>query len=281
MHTHELPEIAGTGADEIRLMTIRSEGQFNTVVYEDEDVYRGIDRHNVILLHPDDLARFNLKDGDRVSIHGPAGSMHGIRATAFVPVRAGNAAMYYPECNVLVSRHLDPQSRTPAFKCVIVRVEHTPAASMPGSTNATHATGSTEHEIAAIGYLDELGAARNRDLLGRNVVAPGVLARAEPLGAIHPLVPRDRLAGVRTHAAHEGDHRAVAHVVAVVDRLALADAGEQLVVLDVDTCWPGFSGRCTATIVSPSISNLQDLGLPFVPSTTSSTIVLYRFAAGR
>ena len=136
MHTHELPEIAGTCADEIRLMTIRSEGQFNTVVYEDEDVYRGIDRRDVILLHPDDLARFNLKDGDRVSIHGPAGSMHGIRATAFVPVRAGNAAMYYPECNVLVSRHLDPQSRTPAFKCVIVRVEHSPAASMLGSTNA-------------------------------------------------------------------------------------------------------------------------------------------------
>ena len=136
MHTHELPEIAGTGADEIRLMTIRSEGQFNTVVYEDEDVYRGIDRRDVILLHPDDLARFKLNDGDRVSIHGPAGSMHGIRATAFVPVRAGNAAMYYPECNVLVSRHLDPQSRTPAFKCVIVRVEHSPAASMLGSTNA-------------------------------------------------------------------------------------------------------------------------------------------------
>ena len=123
IHTHDLPPLAGTGPAEIRLMTIRSEGQFNTVVYEDEDVYRGIDRRDVILLHPDDLRRFGVKDGDRVTIHGPAGSMHNIIATAFDAIRAGNAAMYYPECNVLVSRELDPQSKTPAFKGVIVRVE--------------------------------------------------------------------------------------------------------------------------------------------------------------
>jgi len=30
--------------------------------------------------------------------------------------------MYYPEANVLVSRHVDPQSRTPAFKGELVRV---------------------------------------------------------------------------------------------------------------------------------------------------------------
>jgi anaerobic selenocysteine-containing dehydrogenase len=128
LHVHELPELTGTGANEIRLMTIRSEGQFNTVVYEDEDVYRGIDRRDVILLHRDDLARFGVSDGDLVTVHGPAGSMRGIRATAFDPLKPGNAAMYYPECNVLVSRALDPQSKTPAFKGVIVTVEPARAA---------------------------------------------------------------------------------------------------------------------------------------------------------
>jgi molybdopterin-dependent oxidoreductase alpha subunit len=123
LHTHELPELKGTGDDELRLMTIRSEGQFNTVVYEDEDVYRGIDRRDVILLHPDDLERLGVKDGDRVTIHGPAGSMRGIVATEFDAIKPGNAAMYYPECNVLLSRHVDPQSKTPAFKGVVVRVE--------------------------------------------------------------------------------------------------------------------------------------------------------------
>jgi anaerobic selenocysteine-containing dehydrogenase len=123
LHTHDLPELFGTGDGELRLMTIRSEGQFNTVVYEDEDVYRGIDRRDVILMHPADLARFGVNDGDRVVVHGPAGSMRGIRATEFTKIKPGNAAMYYPECNVLVSRHVDPQSRTPAFKNVIVRIE--------------------------------------------------------------------------------------------------------------------------------------------------------------
>jgi anaerobic selenocysteine-containing dehydrogenase len=123
MHVHELPELQGAGDGEIRLMTLRSEGQFNTVVYEDEDVYRDVDRRDVILLHPDDLRRFGLSSGQRVVIHGPAGSMRGIRATEFASIKPGNAAMYYPECNVLVGRALDPQSKTPAFKCVIVRID--------------------------------------------------------------------------------------------------------------------------------------------------------------
>jgi molybdopterin-dependent oxidoreductase alpha subunit len=122
LHTHDLPELQGTGPNEIRLMTIRSEGQFNTVVYEDEDVYRGVDRRDVILLHPDDLQRLNLRNSQRVSVCGPAGSMANILAVAFPAIKSGNAAMYYPECNVLVSRELDPLSRTPAFKCVVVNV---------------------------------------------------------------------------------------------------------------------------------------------------------------
>lgn len=125
LHVHDLPDLAGIAADELRVMTIRSEGQFNTVVYEDDDIYRGVEGRNVILLHPEDLTRLRLSDGQRVTIHGPAGSMPNIRATAFANIKPGNAAMYYPECNILVNRTLDPQSRTPAFKCVIVRVERT------------------------------------------------------------------------------------------------------------------------------------------------------------
>jgi anaerobic selenocysteine-containing dehydrogenase len=122
LHVHDLPDLAGTEADEIRVMTIRSEGQFNTVVYEDDDIYRGIEGRDVILLHPDDLRRLRLSDGQRVTIDGPAGSMHGIRAAEFAQIKPGNGAMYYPECNILVNRTLDPKSKTPAFKCVIVRI---------------------------------------------------------------------------------------------------------------------------------------------------------------
>jgi anaerobic selenocysteine-containing dehydrogenase len=133
LHTHELPPLVGNRPNEIRLMTIRSEGQFNTVVYEDEDIYRGVDRRDVILLHSDDLARLGVKEGDLVTVYGPSGSMANIRATAFDSIKSGNAAMYYPECNVLVSRETDPQSKTPAFKGVVVRIEYRKAASSPRS----------------------------------------------------------------------------------------------------------------------------------------------------
>jgi molybdopterin-dependent oxidoreductase alpha subunit len=123
LHVHDLPALHGTADGELRLMTIRSEGQFNTVVYEDEDVYRGIDRRDVVLLHPTDISRLQHSEGAVVTIHAPAGSMHNIRVMSFPAIKPGNAAMYYPECNVLVSRTLDPQSKTPAFKCVIVRME--------------------------------------------------------------------------------------------------------------------------------------------------------------
>jgi anaerobic selenocysteine-containing dehydrogenase len=123
LHTHELPGLQATGDGEIRLMTLRSEGQFNTVVYEDEDIYRGMVRRDVIMLHPDDLARFGLHDGDQVTVHGPAGTMHGIRAMEFTDIKPGNAAMYYPEANVLIGRTIDALSRTPAFKNIVVRLE--------------------------------------------------------------------------------------------------------------------------------------------------------------
>jgi anaerobic selenocysteine-containing dehydrogenase len=139
LHTHELPDLAATGAGEIRLMTLRSEGQFNTVVYEDEDVYRGIDGRDVILLHPDDLSRLRVSDGSRVTVHGPSGSMPGIRATAFPAIKPGNTAMYYPEANVLIGRGVDPQSKTPAFKNVVVRLVRDPQTSSPWKQQLLHA----------------------------------------------------------------------------------------------------------------------------------------------
>jgi hypothetical protein len=42
--------------------------------------------------------------------------------------------MYYPEANVLVPTAIDPQSKTPAFKSVLVRLEAEPAAPRENST---------------------------------------------------------------------------------------------------------------------------------------------------
>jgi molybdopterin-dependent oxidoreductase alpha subunit len=123
LHVHDLPALHGQGDRELRLMTIRSEGQFNTVVYEDYDLYRGVERRDVILIHPDDIQRLGLDASMTVTVRGPAGSLRGVRLHPFTEIRPGNAAMYYPEANVLVSRQVDPSSKTPAFKCVIVKLE--------------------------------------------------------------------------------------------------------------------------------------------------------------
>jgi anaerobic selenocysteine-containing dehydrogenase len=123
MHVHALPELKGTGDQQLRLMTVRSEGQFNTVVYEEQDVYRNQVRRDVILVHPDDLRRFKLQHDQLVSVVSDTGRLPNIRVRGFESIRSGNALMYYPEANVLVPRHADPDSKTPAFKGGVVRIE--------------------------------------------------------------------------------------------------------------------------------------------------------------
>lgn len=118
---HAMPVPPAPAPGELRLMTIRSEGQFNTVVYEDYDVYRGQDRRDVILMHADDLARRDLRDNQWVVVRSEVGALRVLARQA--DIRAGNAAMYYPEANALVPRTADKQSRTPAYKNVAVTVE--------------------------------------------------------------------------------------------------------------------------------------------------------------
>jgi molybdopterin-dependent oxidoreductase alpha subunit len=126
LHVHPLPELAG-GDGQLRLMTVRSEGQFNTVVYEDYDLYRGQDRRDVVLVNSADLASRGLSSGQRVTVTSETGVLSNIIARAYDRIRAGNVLMYFPEANVLVPRHVDPASRTPAFKNVLVTLQAMPA----------------------------------------------------------------------------------------------------------------------------------------------------------
>ena len=102
-------------------MTARSEGQFNTVVYEEYDLYRGQDRRDVILMNPKDMVRLQLQTDQKVTVQSETGEMQNIIARPF-DVAIGCAMMYYPEANVLIPRTYDPRSKTPAFKSVVVTV---------------------------------------------------------------------------------------------------------------------------------------------------------------
>lgn len=134
-HAVDLPPAVIDGRhNELRLMTMRSEGQFNTVVYEEEDVYRGLDRRDVILMNPQDIERFGLKENQRVKVTSAAGSLGNVLVRAF-DIAPGNAAMYYPESNILVPRVADAQSRTPTYKSFAVQVEVDDA---PEASTAMH-----------------------------------------------------------------------------------------------------------------------------------------------
>ncbi len=112
MHRTPLPAFA---PDALRLVTLRSEGQFNTVVYEEHDLYRGIPHRHCILLAAEDADRLGLRNGARITVRGEAGEMGNIEVV-IGNIRAGNAAMFYPEANALIKANIDPLSKTPAFK---------------------------------------------------------------------------------------------------------------------------------------------------------------------
>jgi anaerobic selenocysteine-containing dehydrogenase len=126
LFVHDLPP-APQG---LTLMTIRSEGQFNTVVYEEEDLYRNQTRRDIVMIHPDDVRRYGLTDGGRCRIASTAGEMRGQIVAAYDQIRQGCVAMYYPESNVLVPKAADPLSRTPAYKNVAVTIAADDAAAV-------------------------------------------------------------------------------------------------------------------------------------------------------
>lgn len=107
--------------ERLLLASVRSEGQFNTIIYEERDSYRGGAGRDAVFLNGEDMAAFGVSEGQRVTLASDTGRMSAI-ATSFDLPR-GSAMAYYPEANVLVGTAVDPRSKTPAFKSVPVWIE--------------------------------------------------------------------------------------------------------------------------------------------------------------
>lgn len=118
-HVTPLPPLPND-PDTFLLMTIRSEGQFNSVVYEEEDLYRGNKRRDVVMISQQDAQRLGYDEGDPVYVQTELGQMKVL--ISITDISTGSLAMYYPEANVLVPRKLDPRSKTPAFKSVEAKI---------------------------------------------------------------------------------------------------------------------------------------------------------------
>ena len=117
--------VSSNGEYGFTLMTVRSEGQFNSIIYEETDSYRRTPHRWSVLMNKDDMAKLALASEDKINLYSDTGKMEGLSVFSF-DVPAGSIMAYYPEANVLIGRELDPVSKTPAFKSVAVRLEKSP-----------------------------------------------------------------------------------------------------------------------------------------------------------
>ena len=118
---HDLPAFKRDGEFPIRLMSVRSEGQFNSIIYEQKDSYRQVDQRWSVLMNPKKIASLGIKAGDKVDITSATGEMKAVTVYPF-DLPDGDVMAYYPEANVLIGRARDARSKTPAFKSVDVKL---------------------------------------------------------------------------------------------------------------------------------------------------------------
>ena len=105
-----------------RLTSVRSEGQFNSIIYHEQDSYRSQTERWVVMMNGDDMQREGLMENAVISLKTATGKMANLKVKRF-DLRPGNLMVYYPEANILIPRATDPRSKTPAFKSVVVELE--------------------------------------------------------------------------------------------------------------------------------------------------------------
>lgn len=126
------PTLPAAGADGtvLRLMTVRSDDQFNTTVYSLDDRFRNVwGTRRVLLMHPLDMAERGIAEGSEVTATTAVAtpdqaprSLGGLRALPYDLPR-GSVAGYFPECNPLVPlSHHAKKSQVPASKCIPIHV---------------------------------------------------------------------------------------------------------------------------------------------------------------
>ncbi len=117
------------GGDRFRLITLRSNDQFNTTIYGYHDRFRSIrGTRDIVMMCRADQLRLGVAEGDKVALVGDAGDdvvrrVEGLTVIDY-DIPPGCIGMYYPESNVLIALdHHAVESHVPAAKSVPVRVE--------------------------------------------------------------------------------------------------------------------------------------------------------------
>lgn len=101
-------------------LTTRRGKQFNSMVVKDHDPVQGGRARDDVLVSAADLCRIGLADGARAKLVSDTGTMPCTLREA--DIRPGVLQAYWPECNVVIGRRLDPRSEAPDYNAV-VRIE--------------------------------------------------------------------------------------------------------------------------------------------------------------
>lgn len=110
----------------LRLITLRSNDQFNTTIYGYEDRFRGVSgTREIVFMNTVDMSRHGLVEGDAVTLVTHADDdvlreVSGLRVIGY-NIPEGCIGAYYPECNPLIPVwHHAEESKVPAAKSIPV-----------------------------------------------------------------------------------------------------------------------------------------------------------------
>jgi molybdopterin-dependent oxidoreductase alpha subunit len=119
------------GENQYRLMTLRSNDQFNTTIYGYHDRFRNVKgTRDILFMNAEDMAREGLSAGAKVALEsvsndGRTRCRPGLLVTPY-DIPPGCLGAYYPECNVLIPvAHHAEESHVPAAKSVPVTIRRT------------------------------------------------------------------------------------------------------------------------------------------------------------
>ncbi|KFX67029.1 FdhF/YdeP family oxidoreductase [Paraburkholderia fungorum] len=124
----EDPDMTAREPEALRLMTLRSDSQFNTTIYNLDDRFRGIKgTRMVILMNRADMTSRSLEEGEQVTLQtiaddGVDRRVDGLRVVPY-DIPLGCVAGYFPECNPLLPLwHHAKESKVPGAKSIPVRI---------------------------------------------------------------------------------------------------------------------------------------------------------------
>ena len=98
-------------SNSFNLSSVRSEGQFNTMIYDEADVFRNHKSRDVLYMNAKDIRKLGLSNGSIVDVKSETGSLKKVKLAKF-DIKPGNVMTYMPEANILIPQNNDERSKT-------------------------------------------------------------------------------------------------------------------------------------------------------------------------